>query len=358
MEAHGQSVDVWLEFGETDVFTPTTTASGITLQTGDGQTIPYLDELAEKGYLAIRVPHAPPTYTLSSLLPGIPPGEPDAMTFSYYSPPSTTTLTTVAVSVTRRVDLEQIVNVQYPIANNQSHWEVWWLPQGEQFPFPDQPFRLDADSWPPSLGLRFRIDFGSEASALDCAGCPVEVLGYNGYLFAGPYSYALRYGNLTIPDPQASFGVHCAYEDTPLNPTAVQYITPTVPFTHTYCLENWDTVTHTFTITTSSSQGWDYTYYYQSTESDSVPVPVPNVPFTITVGPPPNQWTPGLLGIIAVHAPNIAVTDTMRETLHITATSVISPSVWAYSGSFCLAPSYQLNEGGGGFRLYLPLVVR
>ncbi len=355
-EPQGQVVNMWVELGETGVFTPTITADGTTLQTSDGQIIPYLDELIEQGYVAVRVPHAPPTYTLSSLIPGI--WDPDAMTFSYYSPPSTTTLTTVAVSVIRRTDLEALVNTEYPIDDNQSHWEVWWLPQGEEFPIPNQPFRLDADSWPPPLALRFQIDFGSGSNALDCAGCPVEMLGYNGYTFIGPYSTDLRYGLLTIPDPPVSFGVHCAYADTPSNPTAVQYIAPSVPFTHTYCLENWDSVARTFTIDTSSSQGWDYTYYYQSTEAGSVPVPVPDAPFTVTVGPPPDEFTPGLLGIIAVHTPNIAASDTMREALDITATSVINSSVAAQSASFALAPGYELDEGSGNAKIYLPLVVK
>jgi len=42
----------------------------------------------------------------------------------------------------------------------------------------------------------------------------------------------------------------------------------------------------------------------------------------------------------------------------ITATSTVSPTtVWASATSVALAPGYQLNEGGG-FQLYLPLVLR
>lgn len=355
--AQGQYAEVWLEFGETGIYTLTTAAQGLSLSTPDGEMLPFLNELAEKGYIAIRVPHAPPTYTASSLVPGIPPGAPDAVVFSYYSPPSTTTLTTVPVSVTRRTDYEAIVNTRFPIADGQSHWEVWWLPEGEDFPIPDQPFRLDADSWPPPLGLRFRVDF-VDADAFACAGCPVEVLSYNGYVFIGPYNFAMRY---TYPEPTpreplAAFGTHCGYESEALFPTIGQYITPTVPFTHVHCLENWDTVTRIFTISTSSSQRWDYAYYYQAAEAGSVPVPVAGSLFTVTVGPSPASWSPGMLGLLAVHTPTIAVTDTMRETFHITATSVISPDVWANAVSFALAPGYQLNERG--FRLYLPLVMK
>ena len=356
--AQGQYAEVWLEFGATGIYTPTTTARGLSLSTPYGKTPPIEDELAEKGYIAIRVPHAPPTYTASSLVPGIPPGNLDAVVFSYYSPPSTTTPTTVPVSVTRRADYEAIVNTRFPITDGQSHWEVWWLPEGKGFPIPDQPFRLDKDSGPPPLGLRFRIDF-VDADAYACAGCPIEVVAYNGYVFIGPYRVAMRFTYPSIPrEPLATFGAHCGYKSEALLPSFAQTVSPTVPMTHTHCLENWDTVTRTFTISASSSQGWDYAYYYQAAEAGSVPVPVASVPFTVTVGPPPDSGSPGLLGLLAVHTPTIAVTDTMRETFHITATSVVSPDVWANTVSFALAPGYQLNEGGLGFRLYLPLVVR
>jgi len=356
--AQGRYAEVWLEFGATGIFTPTTTARGLSLSTPYGETPPIEDELAEKGYIAIRVPHAPPTYTASSLLPGIPPSNPDAVIFSYYMPPDSATLTTIPVSVTRRFDYEPIVNARFPIPDNQSHWEVWWLPEGKGFPIPDQPFRLDKDSWPPPLGLRFRIDF-VDADAFACAGCPVEALFYNGYVFIGPYRSVMRFTYPSIPrEPLVTFGAHCGYESEALFPTVGQYITPTAPFTHVHCLENWDTATRTFTITTASSQGWDYTYYYQTTETGAKPVPVAGVPFTVAVGPPPDSWSPGLLGLLAVHTPTITVTDTMRETFQITATSVISPDVWANTVSFALAPGYQLNEGKLGSTLYLPLVVR
>jgi hypothetical protein len=360
MAAQGQYAEMWLEIGDTGVFTPTVARGGTVVKTDEGQTIRYLDDLATKGYLAIRVPHAPPTYTLSSLLPGIPPGEPDPVTFNYYMPPSATELTTAAVTLTRRADLEAIVNAQYPIVDGQSHWEVWWLPPGETFPIPDQPFRLDADSWPPPLGLRFRIDFGSGSSARDCAGCPIEVLAYNGYLFVGPYPFALRYINTDIRDPLVSFGVHCGSQDTPVFPTMGQYITPTVPFTHAYCLENWDIVSRTFTIDAVSSQGWDYAYFWQGTEFGAVAVPAGDPPFTVEVGPIPNGWEPGTLGLLAMYTPTIAVSDTVRETLYLTATSTISLEVKASSLSVALAPGYTLDEGvlPPQYHIYLPLVLR
>jgi hypothetical protein len=355
----GEIADVWIEIGDTGVFTPTTAAGGTAVQTDDGQTISYLDDLATKGYIAIRVPHAPPTYTSSNLIPGNS-GEPNAVQFSYYSPPTATTQTTVPVSVTRRADLESIVNAHYAIADGQSHWEVWWLPAGEKFPIPDQPFRLQADEWPPPLALAFQIDFGGGANARDCAGCPIEALVYNGYVFVGPYPFALRYIDTTIHEPLAAFGPHCGHHVDSLAPTILQYITPTVPFTHVHCLENWDTVTRTFTINASSSQEWDYAYYWQGAEVGATLNPAGDLPFTVDVGPLPNDWEPGCLGLLAVYTPTIAVTDTLRETFIVTATSVVSPTtVWAEAVSVALAPGYQLDEsGGGGFEVYLPLVLR
>jgi hypothetical protein len=355
--AQGQFAGVWVEFMETGVYTPTTTAHGLSLQTPYGEIPPLLDELAEKGYVAIRVPHAPPTYTTSSLLPGIPPWEPNAVVFSYYAPPSATELTTVTIPITRRAEYEAVVNSRYPIEDGQSHWEVWWLPEGEEFPIPNEPFRLDGDSWPPPLGLRFRIGF-VDADAHVCAGCPAEVLGYNGYVFIGPYEIALRYTDSTdYHEPLVSFGGHCGYESEALFSTFGTIMSPTVPFTHVHCLENWDSVARTFTVTSSSSQGWDYTYYSQTTDAGAMPVPVGDPPFTVQVGPPPDSSTPGCLGLLAVYTPDITLSDTMRETFRFTATSVVSPEVQASAVSFALAPGYELNELGQ-YHIYLPLVLR
>ncbi len=354
MKANGHLVDVWIEFGETGVFTPATTAQGTVITTDDGQTIPFLDDLAEKGYIAIRVPHAPPNYTLSRLLPGI--NAYPAVQFTYYAPPTAATPITATVPITRRADLEGIVNSKYPITDGRSHWEVWWLPPGDKFPIPNQPFRLQAEDNP--LALAFRIDF-VDAPGTACAGCPVGVLAYNGYVFVGPFPAALRYGDATMREPLVSFGAHCGYMLDALAPTTGQYITPTMPFTHVHCLENWDTVTRTFTIHTASAQGWTYTYYYQQTTAGSAPVPVGSLPFIVEVGPPPNTWEPGTLGILAVTTPPIVVTDTVRETFTITATSTVSPSVRASAVSFALAPGYKLDEGGAPpYTLYLPLVLR
>lgn len=357
MTTQDSLVDVWIEFGETGTFSPTTTAEGTVITTDDGQTISFLNDLATKGYIAIRVPHAPPTYTTSLLRPGNV-GESNAVRFSYYSPPGAASRTTVVVSVTRRLDLESIVNAQYPIADGQSHWEVWWLPPGEKFPIPDQPFRLQADDWPPPLALAFQIDF-VDALGDVCDGCPMDVLANTGYVFVGPYKSALRFGNVG-GDPLVAFGVHCGYNLEELTPTVGQYISPTVPFTQVFCLENWEAGwSRTFTIDATSSQGWNYTYYYQATDG-SAPVPAGSPPFVVTVDPPPDTWEPGMLGLLAVHTPAIAVTDTLRETLTVTATSTVSPEVRASIVSFALAPGYTLNESAIEYDhfLYLPLAFR
>ena len=63
-------------------------------------------------------------------------------------------------------------------------------------------------------------------------------------------------------------------------------------------------------------------------------------------------------GLLAIHTPTIGIDDTLRETFHITATSVVSPNVWAHAVSFAVPPGYQLNEGESGFSLHLPLAIK
>jgi len=303
--------------------------------------------LRQKGYLAIRVPHAPPTYTPSSLIPGIPSsGSPHAVEFNYYSPPDVITRTTVPVTVTRVLTYEAIVNQKYPINDGKSHWEVWWV-EGNQFPIPANTFRLK-DEWPAPISVMFRVDVGSGGDARSLAGQPVEVLLYNGYTFIGPFRAPLVIDFPAAPNnPPVVFDQACGYFATYL-----QYITPTVPFTHTHFLGNYETKARTYTITASSSQGWAYTCYY-----GSPPQRAPGLPFTVPVGAGTGGF-PECIQISAVCTPTIPVTSTVRETFTITATSTVSPTtVWASATSVALAPGYQLNEGGG-FQLYLPLVLR
>lgn len=350
----GQKAEIWLEIGDSGVFTPTTSLlTGTVIQTDDGQTINYLDTLATRGYLAIRVPHVPsgPTSALEF-------GADGYARFNYYSPPSAPTVTTVNLNIVRRTSLEAAVEARYP-TDSQSHWEVWWLPAGQEFPIPDDPFRLQFDYPYPALELHFYINFGSGTSAAACAGCPIDVLLYNGYTFIGPFHYALRYSDETLQNPLVAFGPHCGIFQDSLAPTIGQYISPTVPFTHVHCLENWDSTARTFTIQTSSSQGWNYTYYSRATSAGAPLIPRGNPPFDVTVGAFSSPF-PGCLGILAVYTPTIAMTDTMRETFIISATSTANPAVRASSVSFALAPAYTLNELNWvpDHFIYLPLVLR
>jgi len=332
---------VWVDIVASGVYSPALTSPLV----GDGVLgLPsYLDDLAQKGYLAIRVPHAPPTYTVSIL-------DPDPIEFRYYMPPSSSTAITVPIAITRVLAYEGTVNTLYPISDGHSHWEVWWI-EDDHFPVPTDTFRLE-EGWPQAIEVSFRIDF-SDANAAECAGCPMEILLYNGYTFIGPFQAPLVMASSTpLPgNPLAAFDQGCATTKA----TYMQYITPTVPFSHTHWLGNYDTVTRTFTITATSSQNWAYTYYYGRVGQPFQPAP--SLPFTVSVGHgAPGGWPPPCVGISAIHTPSIAITDTLRETFYIAATSTVSPDVQADVTSFAMAPGYQLDEAK--FKLYLPLVLR
>lgn len=64
------------------------------------------------------------------------------------------------------------------------------------------------------------------------------------------------------------------------------------------------------------------------------------------------------MNILAVYTPAVGTGDTIRETFIVTATSAVSPTVRASGYSFVFGQNYQLNEGGGGFKVYLPIVLR
>ncbi len=352
--ASSGSVHVWHEVGVTGVFTPTGGAgqAGFKLEGFDTDAIAVsdweamFDEVVEKGYMAIRVPHAPLTYTASTIVS-------PTVKFSYYSPPATTTKTTVPITVTRRTEYEPAVDARYPITDNQSHWEVWWIPEGTESPIPDEPFRLEGDEWPPPSAVEYGIDL-VDADGLACAGCPLEYLFYNGYVFMGPFRTTIRFHGDVPGNPLVAFDVCYGVSE----PTIMQGITPTVPFTHEHCLMNLDTTTRTYTLEWSSSENWNYAFYTQANEAGSVPVPL--VGDQVTLGPYDSGWDQrdDEVRILAVLTPTITVSDTMRETFFITATSVVSDDVQAVAFSFALAPAYQLDESEGGVKVYLPLVLR
>jgi hypothetical protein len=353
-QADPQVLYLWVDVAMSGTFSPALRsgliASDLTATNNQVQGLPgYLDDLAENGYVAIRVPHAPPGYAPSQL--GVPAYYPNTIEFSYFMPPDAPARTTIPVTITRIAAYETIVNQRFPISDGKSHWEVWWL-DGNEFPIPDGTFRL-VDGFPQAVEVVFQIDFGSGTSALDCAGCPVEVLLYNGYTFIGPFSVPIVLEG-TNPSPPGNPRV--AFNMCPSQfGSRVQYITPTVRFTHTYWLGNFDTVTRTFTMNDGSSQGWGYTWY-SGPEGDPATL-APGTPFTIDVGPSATGEYPTCVQVLAAYNPTIAVTSTLRETLILTATSTVSPAVWAQTASMALAPGYQLDEGGGNNQ-YLPTVLR
>jgi len=343
--AAGNQIRVYFDLAMTGIITPTQSvgqlvASRLQRSDSDAVSIPFVDELTEKGYLAVRVPHVPPTYTQSSIIT-------PTIHFMYRAPPNAADRTTVSVTVTQRSEYLTAVNARYPITDGQSHWEIWWLPASETFPIPrNEPFKLEA------LSSVVVVDFGAGVSARDCAGCPFEFLFYNGYTYIGPYTFPLVFEWEPLPagNPLVAFGPRCG------QPSVIQSITPTVPFTHTHWLESYDTVTRTFTIDTSSSQGWGYTYYTKRPGQPAM-VPVSGAPFTVTMGPKPQDWPKvDCIEIMAVNTPTIAISDSMRETFAITATSVISPEVHASNYSIALAPSYDLQEGM--VHIFLPVLLK
>jgi hypothetical protein len=276
------------------------------------------------------------------------PWAPNAVEFTYYMPPDAANRTTIVVTPTRVVTYETIVNQKYPITDGRSHWEVWWI-QGDRLPVPTGTFRLK-NSWPQALEVAFQIDFGAGASALACAGCPVELLVYNGYTFIGPYSAPLVI--FGAPPPFLAFDSSWVCGEA----SRLQYISPTVRFTHTHGLANYELFTRTYTITASSSQGWAYKYYYYAKPGEAGNL-APGIPFQVTIGPGRSWGTPECMRIEAVFTPTIAATSTVRETFMLSATSTVSPEVRADTVSMALAPGYQLNEEGE-IGTYLPLILR
>ncbi|MBU1661636.1 MAG: hypothetical protein KKD28_09205, partial [Chloroflexi bacterium] len=99
---------VWYAIKASGVFTPTNGSEpGEYVMDGVDHDIPanweaMFHEVEEKGFMAIRVPHVPPTYTLSSIYS-------TTVEIQYYSPPTATTATVVTPTLNRRVDLEPMV---------------------------------------------------------------------------------------------------------------------------------------------------------------------------------------------------------------------------------------------------------
>jgi hypothetical protein len=363
IEGPANTLDIYGEFEYTGVFTPTQGTYMDMLELLKSPTHPqelyptFLDDLAINGYLAIRVPHAPPTYTTSTLLSGIP-GDlvPEALTVNYFSPPSAATPTQVNIPLVRRTEYETIVNALYPITDGKSHWEVWWLPEGETFPVPTQPFAFKTSTQygEQAFLVRFRLDF-VDANPLACAGCELTYLAYNGYTFMEPFAVPIVLddgaGQPAAGSPSFGFNEHCQQDFTP-----IQYLSPGAPYSQIHWLENYITQPQSFDITTNSSQGWVYDYFLVDTNQQVTPV---QYPFEVQVDAAAGLYEPGCIGIMAVYTPTLTTSDTFRETFLVTAALTTDPAEQASAFGFALAPGYELNEGGGpNNKIYLPIVLK
>ncbi len=329
-------MDVYEDIGASGSFTPTGSLMQQTFGIGPFSAAGIdVSTLEQRGFMAIRVPHVPPTYTTSSIVLM-------RINFLYHLPPTATIATSVPITFTHRNEYLPQVNAQFPITDGKSHWEVWWLPSGGTFPIPTQPFRLDVNDRP--LQVFYFLDFGAGSRARACANCPLEYELYNGFVFIGHTRRMFVQDTGVTGNPLALFG-QCGSN------TLTLPMTPTVPFTHTHCLTNFDTLTRTFNLQFASSQNWPYIYYTQKTNPGAQPVLLAGN--QVTVGP--GTFGSGVM-IHAVLTPTITLSDRMRETFIITATSTISASVQASAESYVLAPAYELNEGQR--KLFLPLVVK
>ena len=347
---NNNALQVWIDLGFSGIYTPTQGSQTTWLpwqalaQRTSVETL--LDEVADKGYFALRVPDL-----LGQTTRIVSP----TVNLNYYSPPDSPTRTSVPITVTRLVTYEAGLTSRFG-TDGQSHWEAWWLPPGARFPLPSSPVRFREDVYPTPVSIEFRLYFGPGSNSRDAIGRKAYWAMYNGYTFIGPIEKTIVAEEPPGPTagPLVAFGGRCNNALLEAR-TLVQEIQPDVPFTHTFCLENYDTVTRIFTIDASSSQDWPYAYRYRSGAGSGV---AGGLPFTVSAGPATSLFPfAGVVNVHAVYTPTIASAETFRETLAITATSVVSPSVQARDYSFALAPSYQLNEGSS-FSIYLPVILR
>ncbi len=134
--------------------------------------------------------------------------------------------------------------------------------------------------------------------------------------------------------------------------TLVDEIQPSVPMTIEHCLVNHTEASQPISLAYSSTQGWNYTVYTQTRVYGSKPVLLAGN--QITLGP--YMTHDDSLRILSVLTPTIAITDTMRETYTVKATSMLTPSISASAYALLLAPEYHLNERDR--QVYIPLLSR
>jgi hypothetical protein len=281
-----------------------------------------LAKLAEDGYIAVRVPHVPPAFVESEILS-------PTVKLSFTTPESPDEQT-LDVAVVRRDEHLAAVNAAFPIADNRSHWEVWWLPLGESLPIPASEFTLERTF----LTISYVISYGDGQDGRNCGDCPIEFRLFNGFVFLGPYFAPLTKNPKGNAIPAAIFD-KCGG-------TMAEIVAPDGVLTIEHCLSNLDSVTRTFTIAHSSSLGLDYDFFVRSN------LVLPGETFrplaNNRVDVPPSQS--GFIGIIvrAIHTPTVSFPADARETYHLTATSVLSPEVTASAISFGFGTEYELDE--------------
>jgi hypothetical protein len=281
-----------------------------------------LSALEQNGFLAIRVPHAPPTYTTSNIL---------TMNgaFVYYSPLNSAAPTFREITTVPRNEYLPTVNARFPVSDGHSHWEVWGLPAGGHLPVPTQSFYTTAGSDP--LRLFFTMNMGAGVDANNCAGCDLEFQVYNGATFIG-YKTKLNLAGAS-GNPLAKFDL-CGTAN-----TSFIALVPGATVTHTHCLSNLDSIAHTFNLTATSSRNWNYTLYSQALTPGAPLVPIVGNQITVS----PGTTAQGML-IRAVASPPINSGDPGRETLFIQAISNSNSNAQDAVTSWVLGPAYTLNE--------------
>lgn len=303
---------------------------------------PTLDLLAGSALVAIRVPHEPPTYTVSSISGA-------TASFYYFDLLQQRTVQR-PITLTRRVEYEGAMNQRFPITDGRSHWETWWLPPDGRLPIPPGGFRN------PQVFVTVGFSYPGGGFA-PCPGCTIDVVLSNGGLFLVPFEQKVDYygyNGASQREGLAQFA-SCGFA---VRESVLLEITPGSPFTVTHCLQNNDTLTHTYDLRTSSSQGWDYTYLLQTGTRPEDTTPLTSTQVTLAGR---SAFGGNTVGILAVYTPTAAISPTVQETFAITATSPLSPTqVTAHAQTLVFGVNFDPTAGAitATRRAFLPMVAR
>ncbi|MBN1814201.1 MAG: hypothetical protein JXA14_20350 [Anaerolineae bacterium] len=292
------------------------THGGYTTLTG----FPFADVFEEHGYLAIKVPE--PSGCPNSHIVRTGEYSPTAHLYYWVTPTDRYT-----VPLTFRDDLVSGVESRYP-SGNDHHWEVLWHKSGWNWPVQSGYFEE------PELHLVYHFDFCGDT----CWGCDFAYLICAGSVCDGPF-----------PERIVTDGGHGVLAD--FYPMAWQVVSPTVPFTNTNMLCNFDTISHTYDLTYTSSAGWDYTIYTR--DNDTSPPVQAN---TVEIEPCDHFYDTE-----CKYVDLVATTDEWdaRDQLLIEATSQISPTeAHAEALNVVITPGYDYAEVEYDEFIYLPLVLR